>query len=57
VLVAFSIVVRRLFARVARLLMSANIDKHETGRKPCDARQHFIQTNRMANKTFLTRTK
>ncbi len=31
--------------------MSANTGKHGTGRKPCDARQHFIQTNRMANKT------
>ncbi len=31
--------------------MSANIGKHGTGRKPCDARQHFIQTDRMANKT------
>ncbi len=38
-------------ARLCRLLMSANIGKHGTGRKPCDARQHFIQTNRMANKT------
>ncbi len=37
--------------RVAHLLMSANTSKHGTGRKPCDARQHFIQTNRMANKT------
>jgi hypothetical protein len=31
--------------------MSANIGKHRIGRKPCDARQHFIQTNCMANKT------
>ncbi len=31
--------------------MSANIGKHGTGCKPCDARQHFIQTNHMANKT------
>jgi hypothetical protein len=31
--------------------MSANIDKHGTGRKPCDVRQHFIQTNCMANNT------
>ncbi len=31
--------------------MSANTGKHGTGRKPCDARQHFIQTDRMANKT------
>jgi len=31
--------------------MSANTGKHGTGRKPCDAHQHFIQTNRMANKT------
>jgi hypothetical protein len=51
VLVALSIVVRRSFARVARLLMNANTDKHGTGWKPCDARQHFIQTNCMANKT------
>ncbi len=32
------------------MLMSANTGKHGTGRKPYDARQHFIQTNRMANK-------
>jgi len=30
--------------------MSANTGKHGTERKPCDVRQHFIQTNRMANK-------
>ncbi|CAK9877886.1 unnamed protein product [Sphagnum jensenii] len=30
--------------------MSANTIKHEIGRKPYDARQHFIQTDRMANK-------
>jgi hypothetical protein len=30
--------------------MSANTNKHGTGRKLCDARQHFIQTDRMANK-------
>ncbi len=51
VLVALNIIVCRSFARVARLLMSANINKHGTERKPCDARQHFIQTNRMTNKT------
>ncbi len=43
--------VRRLFAQFVDVLMSANTGKHGTGRKPCDARQHFIQTNRMANKT------
>jgi hypothetical protein len=31
--------------------MSANTGKHGTGCKPCDAHQHFIQTDRMANKT------
>ncbi len=30
--------------------MSANIGKHGIGRKPCDARQHSIQIDRMANK-------
>jgi hypothetical protein len=52
--VALSTAVRRAKRRVARLchlLMSANTDKHGTGRKPCDAHQHFIQTDRMANKT------
>jgi hypothetical protein len=43
--VALSIVVRcakRRVARLCRLLMSANTSKHGIGRKPCDARQHFI---------------
>jgi hypothetical protein len=31
--------------------MSANTGKHGTGRKPCDACQHFTETDRMANKT------
>jgi len=31
--------------------MSADTDKHGTGRKPCNAHQHFIQTDHMANKT------
>ncbi len=31
--------------------MNVNTGKHGTRRKPCDARQHFIQTDRMANKT------
>jgi hypothetical protein len=49
VLVALSTTVRRAKQRIAclcRLLMSANTSKHGTGRKPCDARQHFIQTDR-----------
>jgi hypothetical protein len=52
--VALSTVVRRAKRRVTRLcrlLMSANIGKHGIGCKPCDARQHFIQTDRMVNKT------
>ncbi len=51
--VALSTTVRRAKRRVARLrhlLMSANIEKHGIERKSCDARQHFIQTDRMANK-------
>ncbi len=43
--------VKRCVARLCRLLMSANTGKHGTRRKPCNARQHFIQTDRMANKT------
>jgi len=42
---------KRCVVCLCHLLMSANIGKHGTGRKPCDARQHFIQTDRMANKT------
>ncbi len=52
--VALSTTVRcakRRVARLCRLLMSANIGKHGIGRKPCDAHQHFIQTDHMANKT------
>ncbi len=52
--IALSTAVRRAkwrVIRLCRLLMSANIGKHRIGRKPCDARQHFIQTNCMANKT------
>ncbi len=30
--------VKRRVARLCRLLMSANTDKHGIGRKPCDAR-------------------
>ncbi len=41
----------RSAVRLCRLLMSANTGKHGTMCKPCDARQHFIQTNHMANKT------
>ncbi len=54
VLVALSTTVRwtkRHVARLCRLLMSVNTGKHGIERKPCDARQHFIQTDRMANKT------
>jgi hypothetical protein len=43
--VALSITVRcakQRVTRLCRLLMSVNTDKHGTGRKPCDARQHFI---------------
>jgi hypothetical protein len=39
--VALSTTVRqakRRVARLCRLLMSANTDKHGTGHKPCDAR-------------------
>ncbi len=52
--VAFSTMVRRTKRRVAclcHLLMSANTGKYGSGRKPCDAHHHFIQTDRMANKT------
>jgi len=52
--VALSTIVRhakRRVARLCRLLMSANIDKHGTGCKPCDAHQHFIKIGHMANKT------
>jgi hypothetical protein len=31
--------------------MNANTGKHGTRRKACNARQHFIQTDHMANKT------
>jgi hypothetical protein len=41
---------KQRIARLCRLLMNANTDKHGIGRKPCDARQHFIRTDRMANK-------
>ncbi len=56
VLVALTVstAIRRAKRRVVRLcglLMNANTGKHGTGRKPCDARQHFIQTDHMANKT------
>ncbi len=54
VLVALSTAIRRVKWRVVllcRLLMSANIGKHGTGCKPCDAHQHFIQNDFMANKT------
>jgi len=53
-LVALNTTIRRAkqhVVRLCRLLMSSNIGKHGIGRKPCDARQHFIQINRMANKT------
>ncbi len=45
VLVALGTMVRRAkrhIVRFCRLLMNANTGKHGTGRKPCDARQHFI---------------
>ncbi len=53
VLVALSTTVcsaKRHVARLCHLLMSANTGKHGTRRKPCDACQHFIQPDRMANK-------
>jgi len=53
VLVALGITVRRAKLRITRLcclLMNANIGKHGTGCKPCDARQHFIQNDHIANK-------
>jgi hypothetical protein len=53
-LVALNTTVRRAkqrIVRLCRLLMSVNTSKHGTGRKPCDVCQHFIQTDRMANKT------
>ncbi len=52
--IAFNITIcraKRHVARLCRLLMSANTGKHGTGHKPCDAHQHFIQTDCMANKT------
>jgi hypothetical protein len=53
VLVALSTAIRRpkrRVVRLCRLLMSGNTGKRGTGCKPCDARQHFIQIDRMANK-------
>ncbi len=53
-LVALNTTVRHAkqrIVRLCRLLMNANTSKHGTERKPCDARQHFIQIDRMANKT------
>jgi len=52
--VALSTMVRcakRHITHLCHLLMSVNIGKHGIERKPCDACQHFIQIDRMANKT------